>query len=325
MGQAAAAPGNCGILQTYPRLTFKLDRYTYQIISESGRSIYSVSNGAETIAEPIWWCFGRGEVGQTFVIRHAGAWYETRVTFYTESKRLDFTPGAPRGAPSSLADAIGQPMTEREARSCFSCHTTPAPGTAALQLDQVDPGVGCESCHGPGENHLAALKHGPRDRDGRLIEKKILNPRSLSPDNLTQQFCGRCHRSWDQVMQMPERHEVVNVRFQPYRLAKSKCYRSLEDARISCTGCHNPHEDLRREPAFYDGKCLACHASSTNAGTAPKKAAPDAGNKQNAPPCPVGKQDCAACHMPRIEVPALHFKFTDHNIRVVKPGEAFPR
>jgi hypothetical protein len=28
--------------------------------------------------------------------------------------------------------------------------------------------------------------------------------------------------------------------------------------------------------------------------------------------------------MPKIEIKAAHFKFTDHYIRVVKPGEKFP-
>jgi hypothetical protein len=318
MGQAATSAGNCRIFLKYPHLSFKLGRYTYQITSRGRQTIYSISDGEQTITEPILWCFGRGEIAYTFVIRHQGAFYETRLSFYHQSQQLDFTPGAPRDVPLSLADAVGQPMNEQEARSCFGCHTTPAPGTAGMQLDQIDPGVGCESCHGPGENHLAALRNGQRDKDGKLIEKRIFNPQRMSPDNLTQQLCGRCHRSWDQVMRMPERHQVVNVRFQPYRIAKSKCYRSLEDARISCTACHNPHEDLKRDAAFYDARCLACHRS---AGKATKNEVV----RQTAPPCPTGKSNCASCHMPRIEVPEMQFKFTDHNIRIVKPGEEYPR
>lgn len=232
------------------------------IVHTDGQTIYSVSDGEQTIAEPILWCFGRGETGQTYVIRRRGEFYETRVSFYTRIKGLDFTPGAPRTVPASIDEAVGQLMNERDARSCFGCHTTPAPGAKSLQFDQVNPGVGCESCHGPGENHLAAVKNGPKDKNGRLIEKGIFNPRSLSPDDLTQQFCGACHRSFEQVTRMPERHQIINARFQPYRIAKSKCYRASEDARISCTACHNPHEDLRRDAAFYDAKCFACHQSA---------------------------------------------------------------
>jgi hypothetical protein len=29
--------------------------------------------------------------------------------------------------------------------------------------------------------------------------------------------------------------------------------------------------------------------------------------------------------MPKVDLPEMHFKFTDHWIRIVKPGEATPR
>ena len=64
---------------------------------------------------------------------------------------------------------------------------------------------------------------------------------------------------------MPDLGGTGNIRFQPYRLAKSSCYYSdPKDRRISCIACHNPHEAVVREPAFYDAKCLSCHASSAN-------------------------------------------------------------
>jgi hypothetical protein len=28
--------------------------------------------------------------------------------------------------------------------------------------------------------------------------------------------------------------------------------------------------------------------------------------------------------MPKVELPGSHFKFTDHRIRIVRPGEQFP-
>lgn len=115
-------------------------------------------------------------------------------------------------------------------------------------------------------------------------------------------------------MQMPERGGMTNVRFQPYRLANSRCYKNPDDRRISCSACHDAHEDARHDAAFYDAKCLACHQS---------KNSPSAKDRI-APPCPTGKAQCAACHMPKIEPPGLHFKFTDHQIRVVKPNEPYP-
>jgi hypothetical protein len=116
-------------------------------------------------------------------------------------------------------------------------------------------------------------------------------------------------------MQMPQRGGLSNVRFQPYRITDSRCYKDPDDRRISCLACHDPHEDPRRDAVFYDAKCTACHQVKNSAAT----------KTQTAPPCPTGNAQCVTCHMPKIEPPGVHFKFTDHHIRVVRPGEPYPQ
>jgi hypothetical protein len=37
--------------------------------------------------------------------------------------------------------------------------------------------------------------------------------------------------------------------------------------------------------------------------------------------CRVGKKDCVNCHMPMVELPGAHKKFTDHRIRIARAGE----
>ena len=112
---------------------------------------------------------------------------------------------------------------------------------------------------------------------------------------------------------------VVNVRFQPYRLALSRCY-DQGDPRISCLACHNPHKNDQPDPAFFDAKCLACHPSSVE--KKPPAASPSRTRIAHA--CRVGKQLCVSCHMPKYEIPGSHFRFTDHDIRVVREGESYP-
>ncbi len=104
-----------------------------------------------------------------------------------------------------------------------------------------------------------------------------------------------------------------NVRFQPYRLANSKCFDGT-DPRISCIACHDPHQDLKRDTKSYDAKCLACHASG-NAGSVVRSAAKT---------CPKATSDCAGCHMPVVKLPNGLMSFHDHQIRVVKPGLPYP-
>ena len=283
------------ILSARARMTFKIGRYSYSITREDDRSVYSVTDGQETISTPIMWAFGLGKAGQTYVFQLNGKYYESRVSYYNDISGLDLTLGAPRAEPRSLTEAAGHMMGGVDARDCFSCHATAAVSEARLQTDKLTPGISCEGCHGPGANHIAAMK--ARD----FANKQILNPGRFDTNGQTE-FCGACHRTWAQVMMMPPQG-VGNVRFQPYRIFGSKCF-DFEDRRISCTACHNPHEEMRRDQSFYDSRCLACHQTET--------------------PCKVGKRNCAECHMPKYELPGAHFKFTDHRIRIAKPGEPYP-
>lgn len=313
MAHALAAPSECRILQTNLQLSFQNGAWKYTITREGTRSIYTITDGKSSFSEPILWCFGVGHSGQTYVIRHDGIYYETRVSFFTTTQALDFTPGAPRNAPTALNEAIGQRLSTPETMACFNCHGTVAPGAARFALEKFTPGIGCETCHGPGEKHVTTMR---ANKDGQVADKAIFNPRVMHPDDLSQQFCGACHRSWETVMQMPERGGgLSNVRFQPYRIANSRCYKDPDDRRISCSACHDAHEDPKREAKFYDAKCLACHQTQSSVST----------KDRLAPACPTGKTQCVTCHMPKTEPPGLHFKFTDHHIRVVKPGEAYPK
>ena len=107
---------------------------------------------------------------------------------------------------------------------------------------------------------------------------------------------------------------LTTVRFPPYRLASSRCY-DEDNKRIGCITCHNPHESLVEDASYYDSKCLACHAP--DAGTA-------AGQGEAKAACPVGRDQCSTCHMPKHEIPGSHFQFTDHRIRVARPGDPYP-
>ena len=105
--------------------------------------------------------------------------------------------------------------------------------------------------------------------------------------------------------------DVSNVRSQPYRIAHSKCYDAV-DQRIAygVPRCHNRHE--ARPAAATDDVCRSCHNASAKETTASKRQ------------CKAGQSGCTACHMPKYEIPGSHFKFTDHFIRIAKPGEPYP-
>ena len=309
MAHALEPTSECQVLRERPRMTFREGPYSYKIVREDTRSIYSVSDGVNTIAEPILYCFGRGKGGQTYVVLHNGVLYECRVSYYQTIQNLDLTIGQPTAVPASLEQAFGRQVSRTESLECFGCHAPSAVSGHQLRLENLVPGVTCEACHGPGERHIAAVKSG----DSRGLQ--IFNPRTLDANTLSQEFCGTCHRSFVQVMQMPAQGGFQNVRFQPYRIFNSKGHNKF-DSRISCVACHNPHDKLQQEASFYDSKCLACHLSN------PQQARTE---MRTARACSVGTQKCAACHMPKVEIPGTHTSFTDHWIRIVKPNEPVPR
>ena len=256
------------------QLTATIGPYTYNV---SGGT-YSVSDGKDTFRTPIDWVFGHTAVGQTYLFQREGRWYESRVSYFTELKGLDITIGQQSIVPHNLLEAAGRLTTPVEAKRCFACHST----------SSEIAGIQCERCHGASDAHLR--KTAPMRKLSALTTEEMSD------------FCGECHRTWAEIATNGPRG-ILNIRFQPYRLATSKCY-DAADRRIRCTACHDPHRDVETSAAAYDARCQACHANGKH--------------------CPVGKAECVTCHMPKLELPGAHKKFTDHRIRIARADGAYP-
>jgi len=75
--------------------------------------------------------------------------------------------------------------------SCSQCHATstkPAVSSATeMQTSVADFGIACESCHGPGANHIEAA-----GRNAENINPGIVNPELLHPKR-SSEVCGQCH------------------------------------------------------------------------------------------------------------------------------------
>jgi hypothetical protein len=85
MARALETVAESEVLRRHPAMSLKLGPYSYSIERKGDASIYTVTDGRETISEPIAWVFGKSVMGQTYVIRHNGRLYESRVSFYNEA------------------------------------------------------------------------------------------------------------------------------------------------------------------------------------------------------------------------------------------------
>lgn len=308
MFNAASRPSETELLRHHTALPFSDSEYSYVLSHQPEESRFLIKNATQTISAQIGWAFGSGEVAQTYVLRRNDRFLEGRLTYYTSLMALGITTGQSATAPEHIEDALGVPLSPEIATLCFGCHTTESTTSGIFDPDHATLGLACEACHGPGAKHVAAMNSdqaSPRERT-------IFSAKTLSPVDSVD-FCGACHRTHLDVAELPAVNMgITNVRFQPYRLERSLCWGEKGDARITCIACHDPHKPLVRDIASYDAKCLKCHANNGSAPSATQIAG-----------CTVGKSDCASCHMPKYEIPAVHGKFTDHYIRIVRSDSGF--
>jgi len=307
MAQTLSPIAECEVLQSHRRLTGQLGRYAYQIVTEGGDATYIVTDGNQTVSQKLVWAVGRGRGGQSYLYTRHGVFYEARVSYFRQVGNLDLTLGHPQAEPAGLEEATGRPLTDSDVLKCFNCHSTGAEGESGLQLAHRTPGITCEKCHGPGAEHVAAMQ------SGKTQSLRIFNPGHMKVDDQVYNFCGSCHRNAFDVANN-KASGIMTIRFEPYRLVLSRCFDG-RDPRIACTACHNSHDQMAQSPSFYDAKCLDCHAG-------PRR--PASAGKVTGAQCPVAAENCVTCHMPKLELPGDHFKFADHDIRIVKPGEPFP-
>ncbi len=304
MGHALETVTHCKVLATHPTLTTVQGKYTYRIERKGDQSIYSVTDGTGTVSMPIRWALGASfAIGQTYILEKDGELYESRVSWFRELKGLGPTLGNQNYLPVNLADAAGRRISQDEKLRCIGCHATNAVLGKELTLQSMLPGVQCAHCHADLEAHLSEQEGWPRPSHKTPEQSFQLEGTSAQQ---VSDFCGNCHRTWAEIASQAN-PGIGNVRFQPYRLTESQCF-DPDDKRISCVACHDPHKELDPAAKNYDAKCQACHG----------------GKKRGAKACRVSTSNCVSCHMPKLELPGAHYRFTDHRIRIVKPGEPYP-
>ena len=227
---------------------------------------------------------------------------------------------------------------------CAECHSTavekaydPAKNTYATRFSEIS--VGCESCHGAGQGHVAWAGAANRPADplkgfaARDARRAIVD---WSPDPATgspragvgrpagdeTETCARCHSRrgqiaspWTPGRPLGDTHLPVFLTpdlFEDDGLMKDEVFndhafrQSLMYARgVTCSDCHDPHSG--RLKAAGAQVCSQCHLPETFATARHTGHAPTAGGP-----------DCVSCHMPARTYMVVD-KRHDHSFRIPRP------
>jgi Tfp pilus assembly protein PilF len=306
-------PGRPVIDPDNPQVSHNLTRVAGQIQVETrvlDKVLRAVVDYAMGSSDRYTSLIGRDEHGQVRILRLS---YHRNAA----GSGWDRTKGH-KAHPERHDDFLGETFASDDERfECLVCHTTSA---RAVRLhagpESADRSIGCERCHGPGGLHLAAVAIGFKD-------PAIASSAQASPAEINQ-LCGDCHSQ--HFLPMPAARTAPDwTRFPGSTLPWSRCY-SESGAALNCVTCHDPHRNAETSPAYYEGKCLSCHAtfSASHKGNVSAGGTPASALRADTAfrsPCPVSpSHGCLDCHMPKVWYDWLHGSFTDHYIRIHPPA-----
>ena len=209
-------------------------------------------------------------------------------------------------------------------KKCGQCHVT---GLDYEKRTFKEPGVGCESCHGPGAIHASTKKTGD-------FSENIVNPATLSV-GLQVQVCGSCHtrgkdpsgmhgypKGYKPGDSLTNKYKTISKtdkkKFWPNGHSKGHHQQYLDwqssvhaKEGVTCIACHTVHDTgsaTRYQTRLPGNKlCLNCHTLSKSNPTN-THSLHDFGS-------------CIGCHMPKIVKSAESGDLHDHTFKVIPPSD----
>jgi Tfp pilus assembly protein PilF len=265
---------------------------------------------------------GSGTRGYSYLTELDGHLYQTPISWFSEKKIWDTSPGFPK------VNWPGRPV----APGCLQCHadrTSHKPdhlrsyNTPAIAVHAI----GCERCHGPGEKHVAKAEAGKCF--GGEKDTSIVNPARLKWQ-LRENVCEQCHlngmsrinrRGRDMLdfrpglpleefftilvknPNMPDENKAVG---QVEQMRDSKCFqKSSDENKLGCISCHDPHVKPSPEDRIkhFRDRCLTCHKQN------------DCSQNETLRRKTTAEDSCIVCHMPKRPAGDIaHTALTNHAI-----------
>jgi len=298
MGRSVSAPS----VFAEGRIVHKLSGSTVTIRQRGPLLEHRLERRGVAAEYPVAYSVGAGIVGYSYMVRLGRYLFQSPVSYYTQTKSWDLTPG--------YETEPNLDFTHEISSGCLFCHTGSVnlvQGTSNQFGDPPFTPISCERCHGSAAAHLK-----------NPVPGSIVNPVKLAPSR-RDSVCEQCHLEgevrilnpgrdwWDfQAGQTTENVFVTYLRTgargtlravsQSELLAQSQCARQ-SGGRLWCGTCHKPHASEPDRAQAVRQVCLSCHGDLF------------AAQRHRA------ASECVSCHMPRLRpTNVAHSAITDHSI-----------
>jgi len=211
--------------------------------------------------------------------------------------------------------------------ACFNCHVSQLAKNYSLETDTyhtewVEPGINCETCHGPAEEHNRVCREAPKGtvpKDLRIIRTGPMTPTQRDA------MCAPCHAKMRPITDsfMPgdryfDHYDLVTLEDRDFHpdgrdLGENYTYTSwlmnpcMRGGKFECIHCHTSSGRYRFAGTNTNHACLPCHAERVANATAHTHHKADSKGNQ-----------CVSCHMPMTVF--AHMRRSDHSLRPPTPS-----
>jgi len=213
--------------------------------------------------------------------------------------------------------------------ACFGCHVSQLATRYDLATDTyrttwTEPGINCETCHGPGAAHIAACRAAPTNRPPRDL--KIIRTTTMTHAQRND-LCATCHArllpltaAFTPGARYFDHFDLLGLEhadFYPdgrdlgenYTLTSWSLSPCAQAGQLDCVHCHTSSGRYRFAGAEANHACLPCHAERV------ARAAEHSGHAAG-----TRGSECVACHMPTTAF--ANMRRSDHSMRPPIPEAA---
>ena len=212
--------------------------------------------------------------------------------------------------------------------SCYSCHVSQLAKNYDLKTDTyhttwAEPGINCEACHGPGQEHIDVCKSAKADQVPKDL--RIISTKSFSAEQ-TNAMCSSCHAKMSPVsvsfepggryfdhfdlitLEHPDFYPDGRDLGENYTMTSWLMSPCVKAGELDCTYCHTSSGRYRFKNAKNPNvACLPCHQERVENVTDHTHHDVDSTGSQ-----------CVACHMPTTKFARM--TRSDHSMRPPMPA-----